>query len=113
MIGVAVFLAVLAVLASYFVKIYNGLVSLRENIKKSWSNIDVLLKQRHDELRRRFDQNRDRILGTREWNKVRAEAELEVQRERTTQPNQAGLNVLSAPPDGRPFLVSARFSTIL
>jgi len=30
--------------------IYNGLISLKENIKKSWSNIDVILKQRHDEL---------------------------------------------------------------
>jgi LemA protein len=25
-------------------------VSLRENVEKTWSNIDVLLKQRHDEL---------------------------------------------------------------
>ena len=34
----------------YFVGIYNGLVSLRENVKVAWANIDVLLKQRHDEL---------------------------------------------------------------
>ena len=34
----------------YIVGIYNELVSLRENIKVSWANIDVLLKQRHDEL---------------------------------------------------------------
>ena len=34
----------------YLTGIYNGLVSLRENIKVSWANIDVLLKQRHDEL---------------------------------------------------------------
>jgi LemA protein len=32
------------------VVIYNGLVMLRNNIEKSWSNIDVLLKQRHDEI---------------------------------------------------------------
>jgi LemA protein len=32
------------------VTLYNGLVSLRNNIRRSWSNIDVLLKQRHDEL---------------------------------------------------------------
>jgi LemA protein len=50
MIGFAIFLAIVAVVAAYFVKIYNGLVSLRENVKKAWSNIDVLLKQRHDEL---------------------------------------------------------------
>lgn len=34
----------------YFVTIYNGLVRLRNDIEKSWSNIDVLLKQRNDEL---------------------------------------------------------------
>lgn len=34
----------------YFVMIYNGLISLKENIKKSWANIDVILKQRYDEL---------------------------------------------------------------
>jgi LemA protein len=34
----------------YFVGIYNGLVGLRENVKVAWANIDVLLKQRHDEL---------------------------------------------------------------
>src|SRR6266436_9410437 len=30
--------------------IYNGLVNLRENVKFAWANIDVLLKQCHDEL---------------------------------------------------------------
>jgi len=30
--------------------IYNGLVRLKNNIDKSWANIDVLLKQRSDEL---------------------------------------------------------------
>ena len=34
----------------YFVIVFNGLVRLKNNIKKSWANIDVLLKQRHDEL---------------------------------------------------------------
>jgi len=34
----------------YFVTIYNGLIRLKNNIDKAWSNIDVLLKQRHDEL---------------------------------------------------------------
>ena len=32
------------------VSIYNRLVLLKNNINKAWSNIDVLLKQRHDEL---------------------------------------------------------------
>jgi LemA protein len=43
-------LAALIALSVYLVGIYNGLVALRENIKMSWANIDVLLKQRHDEL---------------------------------------------------------------
>ena len=30
--------------------IYNRLVTLKHNTSKSWPNIDVLLKQRHDEL---------------------------------------------------------------
>ncbi len=35
---------------AYFVVIYNGLVIVKNNVDKAWSNIDVLLKQRHDEL---------------------------------------------------------------
>lgn len=34
----------------YFVVLYNSLVRLKNDIDKAWSNIDVLLKQRHDEL---------------------------------------------------------------
>src|SRR5258708_19576660 len=45
-----IILALAAALIVYFVGIYNGLVGLRENIKEAWANIDVLLKQRHDEL---------------------------------------------------------------
>jgi LemA protein len=44
------FVALLVVAAIYFVRIYNGLVALRENVRKAWANIDVLLTQRHDEL---------------------------------------------------------------
>ena len=43
-------LALLIVAAVYVVRIYNGLVALRENVRKAWSNIDVLLTQRTDEL---------------------------------------------------------------
>jgi LemA protein len=39
-----------AVLLAYAVSIYNGLVRLKNNVGKAWSNIDVILKQRHDEL---------------------------------------------------------------
>jgi len=43
-------LALLVAGVFYVVRIYNGLVALRENVHKAWSNIDVLLTQRHDEL---------------------------------------------------------------
>ena len=43
-------LAVLLVVAAWAVMLYNGLVQLKHNVARAWSNIDVLLKQRHDEL---------------------------------------------------------------
>lgn len=43
-------LAILIVIALYGVMIYNGLVRLKHGVSKAWANIDVLLKQRHDEL---------------------------------------------------------------
>lgn len=45
-----IILAIVAVAAGYGIGIYNGLVKLRESVKQAWSNIDVLLVQRHDEL---------------------------------------------------------------
>jgi LemA protein len=41
---------VLLVFIGYAVTIYNGLVRVRNGVKLAWSNIDVLLVQRHDEL---------------------------------------------------------------
>ena len=41
---------VVVVIVGWLIGIYNSLVRLKNNIKKAWSNIDVLLKQRHDEL---------------------------------------------------------------
>ncbi len=40
----------LIALVAYLVGVYNVLVRLANNIDKAWSNIDVILKQRHDEL---------------------------------------------------------------
>lgn len=37
---------------SYVALLYNNLVRLSRNIDRAWSNTDVLLKQRHDELRK-------------------------------------------------------------
>lgn len=54
-----IILVILAALAAaaivYLVGVYNGLVGLREGVKVSWANIDVLLKQRHDELPKLID----------------------------------------------------------
>jgi LemA protein len=55
MIGVGILIGLVVVLFVvgifiYFITIYNSLVRLKNDINKSWANIDVLLKQRHDEL---------------------------------------------------------------
>src|SRR5438128_8866483 len=44
------FLFAIVGLSVYLVMIYNGLVVVKNDIDKAWANIDVLLKQRHDEL---------------------------------------------------------------
>jgi len=44
-------LAAIALLAiAYAGMLYNGLVTVKNNVALAWANIDVLLKQRHDEL---------------------------------------------------------------
>lgn len=48
-IGLIVSLLFFTILIALLI-IYNGLVRLKNNIGKSWANIDVLLKQRSDEL---------------------------------------------------------------
>jgi LemA protein len=50
LISIAIVLVVVAALIVYIVGLYNELVGLRESVKVAWANIDVLLKQRHDEL---------------------------------------------------------------
>jgi LemA protein len=35
---------------AYVVRLYNGLVRLKHGVGKAWANIDVLLRQRHEEL---------------------------------------------------------------
>ncbi|MGB2831567.1 MAG: LemA family protein [Methylotenera sp.] len=48
-------LIVLAVIALYIMLTYNSLVSIKHNVEKAWANIDVLLKQRNDELPKLID----------------------------------------------------------
>lgn len=49
-IGAIVFLAIVAIGAVYGITLYNGLVELKHAVAKHLANIDVLLRQRHDEL---------------------------------------------------------------
>lgn len=45
-----VILGVGVVAGLYVIMLYNGLVQVKHGVSRAWSNIDVLLKQRHDEL---------------------------------------------------------------
>lgn len=45
-----IILGAIVLLAIYLVVIYNGLVALKNNVSRDLSNIDVLLKQRNEEL---------------------------------------------------------------
>lgn len=37
-------------LAFIFINTYNSLMAVKENVNKTWANIDVILKQRYDEI---------------------------------------------------------------
>ena len=47
--GVTVFVAIMFAFL-WYVTTYNRLVATRERVGQAWSNIDVLLRERHDEL---------------------------------------------------------------
>ena len=49
------FLFVFVGLGVYVVMIFNGLIALKNDVAKAWANIDILLKQRHDELPKLLD----------------------------------------------------------
>lgn len=49
-IGSIVVWAAIILLVVYVISMYNHLVRLKHSVSKAWSNIDVLLKQRHDEI---------------------------------------------------------------
>jgi LemA protein len=53
-VSLAFLFAILGLIA-YVVMIFNGLVALKNDIAKAWANIDILLKQRHDELSKLLD----------------------------------------------------------
>jgi LemA protein len=45
-----IFFGFVAVMLIYGISLYNHLVNVKHAVSKAWANIDVLLKQRHDEL---------------------------------------------------------------
>ena len=45
-----IFLGFFVVVLIYGIGLYNHLVKIKHAVAKAWANIDVLLKQRHDEL---------------------------------------------------------------
>src|SRR5438132_7163634 len=49
------FLFAIASFFIYLITMYNELVAIKNDIDKAWANIDVLLKQRHDELTKLLD----------------------------------------------------------
>ena len=50
-VAIGIIIGIVAVIIlGYLISIFNGLIRLKNNIEKSWSNINVLMKQRHDEL---------------------------------------------------------------
>ncbi|HET7756089.1 MAG TPA: LemA family protein [Steroidobacteraceae bacterium] len=50
MVALLVLLFVVVVIVGYLIGTYNALVRARAGVKLAWSDIDVLLVQRHDEL---------------------------------------------------------------
>jgi LemA protein len=50
-----VFWIVVAAAAAYVAFLYNSLVGVKNAVSKAWANIEVLLKQRHDELPKLVD----------------------------------------------------------
>jgi LemA protein len=52
--GFIVFVAIVAAFL-WYVATYNNLIAARERIAQAWSNIDVLLRERHDELPKLVD----------------------------------------------------------
>ena len=45
-----IILAVIAIAAIYVIMVYNSLVLVKHNVSKAWADLEVLLKQRHDEI---------------------------------------------------------------
>ncbi|MGE5468680.1 MAG: LemA family protein [Ignavibacteria bacterium] len=94
--GSILFLGASFVIFVYGVMLYNGLVRVKHAVARAWANIDVLLKQRHDELPKlvetckqykQFEQDtlqrvveaRSRVQSARESQNVQALGQAEAQ----------------------------------
>jgi hypothetical protein len=64
-------------------------------------------KRRPQELLRRFDRDANGALSLEEWERAREEAHREVMSDRAHRAAEPGVHVLTAPADGRPFLLGA------
>jgi LemA protein len=98
-------------LAMYGVVLYNGLVQVKHNVDQAFANIDVLLKQRRDELPKLVDSVRGYMLHERELlerlTTLRAQAggaASEVERLRAEGQLSAGLSRLFAVAENYPEL---------
>ena len=56
--ALVILLAIALLIGVYFVMVYNALVQVKHNVSKAWANIEVLLKQRHDELPKLIETSR-------------------------------------------------------
>ncbi|PKO44613.1 MAG: LemA family protein [Betaproteobacteria bacterium HGW-Betaproteobacteria-22] len=50
-----IFWIILIIFSLYLIVTYNSLINIKHNVEKAWANIDVLLKQRNDELPKLID----------------------------------------------------------
>jgi len=78
----------------YGVLIYNSLVRLKRNIEKSWSNIDVLLKQRQSELDKLIDTAQEYMEYEEEVLQNITEARAQVQKAETPEEEAAADEML-------------------
>lgn len=80
-VGIFAFAVIGSVL--YVVGMYNGLINLKHAVDRAWANIDVLLKQRHDELPKLVDTVKGYMTHEREVLQQVTEARAAFDRART------------------------------
>lgn len=73
------------VLIAYGIFLYNSLVQIKHNVAMAWSNIDVLLKQRHEELPKLVETCKQFKQFEQETLRRITEARAQVQQARETQ----------------------------